>query len=198
MGLHVSTMKELPEGDRSLYIYLLDYGWPSGPYERLFRENFGALSRRAEETRAVIVMSDRGVHFADEVLSWHSILGYDAADLLPAILITHTHPRYFERGGRSPDGGEEQFHDLALISLKRACTTPEDFLSLISSIFSDLEKGLTLRNFRAVEFDTLSKKQRKESAGLIKRVGRAVLLQPNFAGVGVDLKQLFSADLESR
>jgi hypothetical protein len=36
MGLHVSTLKELPDGERSLYIYLLDYGWPAGAYEQIF------------------------------------------------------------------------------------------------------------------------------------------------------------------
>jgi len=195
MGLHISTMQELPAGDRSLFIYLLDYGWPNGPYERLFRENFGAMARRAEETHAVVIMSDRGIHFADEVLSWHSILGYDAAELLPAVLITHTHPSYFERGQRLSDGGA--FRDLALIPLKQACTTPEQFQVFISSIFSDLEKGHSLRNFQAVKFDALGKKRSSASAGLIKRVGRAVLLQPNFAGVGVDLKKLFSATPES-
>lgn len=194
MGLCVSTMRELPTGDRSLYIYLLDYGWPTGPYERIFRDNFGALSRRASDTGSVVVMSDRGVDFANEVLSWHSILGFDAAELLPAILITRTHPKYFESERALPNDAHEQFRDLALIPLKRACTTPDDFLQVVSSVFVDLESGLTLKNFRVVEFDTLTEKRAPEAAGLLKRVGRAVILQPNVAGLGVDLKKLFGAE----
>jgi hypothetical protein len=76
--------------------------------------------------------------------------------------------------------------------LKQACTTPEDFLALISSVFSDLEKGVKLNNFRAIEFDALSKSRSPDSVSLIKRVGRSLLLQPNFSGVGIDLKQLFA------
>lgn len=187
MGLYVSTMKELPTGDRSLYVYLLDYGWPAGDYERIFRENFGHLSQRASETEAVVVMSGRGVHFANEVLDWHHVCGHEATEILPAILITHTHPRFFMAGGQ--DSSEGDLRDLALLPLRSFCTSPSDFLQVIGSIFDDLEKGLTLRNFRAEKFDVLSKNPWGED--LKGRVSDAIMLQPNFAGIGLDLKKLF-------
>ena len=197
MGLYVSTMRELPTGDRSLYIYLLDYGWPAGPYEKLFRDNFGHLSARASETGAVVVMSGRGVHFANEVLDWHQVCGHDATDILPAILITHTHPRYFASSDYRFDASDEseakRLGDIALIPLRAACTTPDDFQRVVGSIFDDLDKGLTLRSFRAEKFDVFSDDGRPRVRSLAERVGKAILLQPNFGGIGVDLKALFGA-----
>ncbi len=197
MGLYVSTMRELPTGDRSLYIYLLDYGWPTDAYEKLFRDNFGHLSARASQTGAVVVMSGQGVHFANEVLSWHQICGRDATDILPAILITHTHPKYFAAHDFSSSDlnteDAEGLGDIALIPLKAACTTPDDFLRIIGSIFDDLDKGLTLRNFRAEKFDALKEGEPSRMRSLAERVGKAVMLQPNVGGIGVNLKLLFGA-----
>ena len=190
MGLYVSSMRELPVGSRSLYLYLLDYGWPSGDYERLFRENFGHLSHRASETGSVVVMSGQGVHFANEVLDWHHVCGHDSADLLPALLLTHAHPSYFVERTQSTEVAD--LGDIALIPLRSACTTPQDFLSIIGSVFEDLEKGLTLRNFRADRFDVLSPPKGSWVSEARARVGDAVLLQPNFAGLGIDLKKLLS------
>jgi hypothetical protein len=190
MGLYVSSMKELPVGDRTLYLYLLDYGWPSGEYEQLFRQNFGHLSQRASETGAVVVMSGQGVHFANEVLSWHHVFGHDSADLLPALLLTHTHPSYFVQ--EETRENDADLGDLALIPLRQACTSPQDFLSIVGSIFEDLEKGLTLRNFRSEKFDILSVPQSSMWGEARARVGDALLLQPNFAGIGVDIKKLLT------
>ena len=199
MGLYVSTMRERSIGERSLYIYLLDYGWPSDAYEKLFRENFGQLSARASETEAVVIMSGRGVHFANEVLDWHKIYGHDATDILPAILITHTHPNYFvsrnvEEHGLNPENGEGELGDIVLIPLRAACTKPEDFLKIVGSIFDDLDKGLTLRNFRAEKLDMLKSQEPSRMKSMANRVGKAVMLQPNFGGIGVDLKSLFGAN----
>jgi hypothetical protein len=197
MGLYVSTMRELPTGDRSLYIYLLDYGWPTDAYEKLFRDNFGHLSARASQTGSVVVMSGQGVHFSNQVLNWHQINGHDATDILPAILITHTHPKYFAMHDFSSDDLDsdqtESLGDIALIPLKWACSTPDDFLGIIGSIFDDLDKGLTLRNFRAEKFDALNTNEPSRMRSLAERVGKAVMLQPNVGGIGVDLKLLFGA-----
>jgi len=183
-------MRELPVGDRTLYLYLLDYGWPSGDFERLFRENFGHLSHRASETGAVVIMSGQGVHFANEVLSWHHVCGHDSAELLPALLLTHAHPSYFAGDDRFEDIAD--LGEIALIPLRSACTTPQDFLSIVGSVFEDLEKGLKLRSFRAEKFDVLAAPRDSWIRETGARVGDAVLLQPNFAGLGIDIKKLFS------
>jgi hypothetical protein len=190
-------MRELPTGDRSLYIYLLDYGWPNGTYEKLFRDNFGHLAARSSETGAVVIMSGRGVHFANEVLDWHQVYGHNASDILPALLITQTHPSYFvghdaDRVARHPQG-DDGLGDIALISLRAACTEPEEFLSLVGSIFDDLEGGLTLRKFRADRLDLLTATKPSRLQSFKERVGRAFILQPNFSGIGIDLKVLLGA-----
>ena len=43
--------------------------------------------------------TDAGVHFSDEVLSWHHFNGDDVENeqLLPAILVTNRHPSEFRR-----------------------------------------------------------------------------------------------------
>ena len=198
MGLYVSTMRERPIGERSLYIYLLDYGWPTDAYEKLFRDNFGYLAQRASETGAVVVMSGRGVHFANEVLDWHQICGHDATEILPAILITHTHPNYFqsrdiETNGLDANGDGSELGDIVLIPLRAACTQPDDFLTIIGSVFDDLDKGLTLRNFRAEPFDILTERGPSRLRSMAGRVGKAIMLQPNIGGVGFDLKKFFGA-----
>jgi hypothetical protein len=190
MGLYVSSMRELPVGDRTLYLYLLDYGWPAGDYEQLFRQNFGHLSHRASETGAVVVMSSQGVHFANEVLSWHHVFGHDSAELLPALLLTHAHPTYFQSS--EPRESDADLGDVALIPLRAACTTPQDFLTIVGSIFEDLEKGLTLRNFRAEKFDVLAVRESSMWGEAKARVGDALILQPNFAGLGFDFKKFLT------
>lgn len=206
MGLIVSSLSEIPKVDganRSLYIYLLDYGWPAGGYDQLFHENWRRLSQRASETGSVIIRSERGVHFANEVLSWHSICGHDAENLLPAMLITHSPPSYFSIDAfpasndiLSPPSSNDptaDLGDIALLPLKSFCRQPSDFLDAIASIFSDLERGLTLRNFKLERFDVIKPKKNSWPKWAANRVGEAFILQPNVAGFGVDLKKLFAA-----
>jgi hypothetical protein len=49
----------------------------------------------ASRSDAVVIHGPRGVHFEDEVLSWHRVNGQDDAGILPAILITTRHPSTF-------------------------------------------------------------------------------------------------------
>lgn len=193
MGLYVSHLKSLPYEERSLYIYLLDYGWPQGNYETIFRENFQALSQRASETGSIVIASNRGVHFANEVLNWHSVIGLDAESILPALLITKTHPNYFVESYDESKPSKDDLKELVLIPLKAACTTPEDFSRIISSVFADLEKGLELKSFRVAIHNAIEPhKSSGRVRGFFDHISRAVLLELNFAGVGVDLKKLFS------
>ena len=192
MGLHVSHLKNLPYENRSLYVYLLDYGWPNGPYEKIFRDNFQAMSQRASETGAIVIASHNGVHFANEVLNWHNVNGLDADKILPAILVTKTHPNYFTDSYDDDGNGGEGLGDIVLIPLKRVCTNPDDFASVIESVFSDLEKGLELSKFRVSEHDSQNIKPTVSAFTRFgTRIGKSIMLEPNFAGFGVNLKTLF-------
>ena len=200
MGLYVSHMTTLlPSQRRELYVYLLDYGWPDGEYEQIFKKHFQSIAKRASENRAIVIASHRGVHFANEVLSFHQVFELDAAVILPAILITKTHPSYFvealgpdEHPIPNPEIDELCRNDVILIPLKQACTTPDDFTSLVESIFSDLAHGLTLKDFRVAKHDSHHRQKPGQTRmqRIIRRLGKAIIIEPNIGGIGVDLKKL--------
>lgn len=204
MGLIVSHITGLDSyKDRQLYVYLLDFGWPDGEYEQIFKRQFHALSNRASENKSLIISSNKGIHFANEVLSFHRVFEMDADQILPAILITKTHPSYFvETSGpiegniEQPESDELCRDDVVLIPLKLACSTPDAFASVIESIFSDLKEGLELRNFSVAKHDANPNNIPPASSWrrMVQRVGKSILLEPNIAGVGVNLKDLIKTD----
>ena len=189
MGLWISNLGDVNiRGERSLYIYLLDYGWPDGEWERLFKKHFMRMADLAQETEAIVVGSPKGVHFANEVLSWHKVGNLDAERVLPGLLITKTHPSYFQEASFHPGRGGPDLETLLVIPLRDYCSDETDFLRSIESIFDDLRKGTILQNFSIAKHDA-----RKNSAGRhAKRVVDAVELKPGAFGVAVDLKKLLS------
>jgi hypothetical protein len=88
MGLYVHSLGEIPTGaERAYYVYLLDYGWEEA-LGNAVRANLPRMADMASRSKAVVIHGPRGVHFEDEVLSWHRVNGQDAKNILPAILIT--------------------------------------------------------------------------------------------------------------
>jgi len=187
MGLYVSHMRTVNiQEERSLYIYLLDYGWPNGEWESLFKRHFMHMADKATETGAVIIGSGNGVHFGDEVLSWHKVGDLDADKVLPGLLITKTHPGYFD-GSRDRDAyGKPELHDLLVVPLKPFCKDETDFLAAIEGIFSDLRSEQPLRNFRIAKHDIYQPKVPE----LGHRLARAIEVKPGAFGVSVDVKEL--------
>ena len=182
MGLYVHSIGEIPEGaKRAYYVYLLDYGWKE-PLGDAVRANIPRMMDMASRSNAVVVHGPRGVHFEDEVLSWHHIDGQDAEDILPAILVSTRHPSTFresfspKRSGHSPEDG------LLLIPLRKLCSSPEQVVELVRKVFADIKHGKRLKDF------SIAKRIRRGVSGAIVD---AVILQPNFAGVGVDVRKLF-------
>src|ERR1039457_99830 len=146
MGLYVHSIGELPtEAYRSYYVYLLDYGWDE-TFGEAVRSNLPRMADAASRSDAVVIHGPRGMHFEDEVLSWHDINGSPADDILPAILVTTGHPRTF----REVFGPSARFRApadaLLLIPLRKTCKTPDDVVTLIDRLFRDVagKKG-TLR-----------------------------------------------------
>src|ERR1039457_3514542 len=75
MGLYVHSIGELPtEAYRSYYVYLLDYGWDE-TFGEAVRSNLPRMADAASRSDAVVIHGPRGMHFEDEVLSWHDING---------------------------------------------------------------------------------------------------------------------------
>ncbi|CAN7237720.1 hypothetical protein [Caulobacter sp. LjRoot300] len=187
MGLYISHMETVSiKMDRSLYIYLLDYGWPGGEWEQLFKRHFMHMADRATQTGAVVVGSMNGIHFGNEVLSWHKVGDLNADDVLPGLLVTTTHPNYFRESTRDDAPAEPGLGDLLVIPLKPFCKDETDFLRAIEGIFSDLKGGLELKNFQIAKHDP----RRHRALEVGKKIVNAIEAKPGAFGFSIDLKAL--------
>jgi len=178
MGLMIHSLDGIPEEhQRDYYIYLLDYGWDE-PLSQALRNNFKQMALRASEQRnAVVIMHpDTGVHFSDEVLSWHSINGAKADDVLPAILVTNRHPAEFKR--RAELEHQEAVEDdlkLLLFPLKKHCNDTTEVVELIKKIFAKIKQGEDLDDFKITD---------EKRKGFGSALVHSIILEPNFAGIG--------------
>jgi hypothetical protein len=187
MGLYISHMDTVTiKGDRSLYVYLLDYGWPEGEWERLFKRHFMHMADRASQTGAVVIGSMRGIHFANEVLNWHAVGDLDPDKTLPGLLITKTHPSYFKESMDDHVTPAPGMNDLLVVPLKPFCKDETDFLRAVEGIFTDLRNGTELKNFQIAKHDGRQSKGRT----LGDRFVKAIAVKPGAFGVSVDLKEL--------
>ncbi|HAM47039.1 MAG TPA: hypothetical protein DCZ07_07810 [Alphaproteobacteria bacterium] len=198
MGLLVSHLKTLARvSDKDLYVYLLDFGWPDGKYEKLFKSHFSQLAKKASDANSVVVASNRGTHFANQILAYYKVLDLKADEVLPAILISKAAPSYFEETlgpeehSIDPDTDPLLREKTVFIPLKNCCQDETSFVAIIESIFSDLESGLEIGNFRVADHDEFHTNRKPSILG---RVASSILLQPNIGGVGVDLRRLFSGE----
>jgi hypothetical protein len=184
MGLWIHSLAELPlEARRRYYVYLLDYGWHEPAIDAVYA-NFQRLAAFASENDAVIIRAVPGaigIHFADEVLSWHQINGQPAEKLLPAILITTRHPQDFQLGMVKARSDKPLEDALLLIPLRDVCKSGEDVVPLLTNILDDMSKRKRLSGFQVA---TGLKR------GVQGAVVDALVLEPNFSGVGVDIKKL--------
>lgn len=182
MGLYVHSIGEIPTGaERAYYVYLLDYGWEES-LGNAVRANLPRMAEMASRNDAVVVHGPRGLHFEDEVLSWHQVNGQDAKDILPAILITTRHPSTFRESFEMKRSRMKGRDALLLIPLRKVCKSAEDVAELIHRIFEDIREKKQLSKFHA------AKRMKRGVAGALVD---AVILQPKVGGIGFDLKKLF-------
>lgn len=180
----VHSLEGIPEEhNRDYFIYLLDYGWKE-PLSEILKSNFGKMATLASEQKnAVVIMkTDEGIHFSDEVLSWHNINGKDADknELLPAILVTNRHPAEFRKRATLNNVTENNLK-LILFPLKKHCKNTADVITLIQKIFTKIKNGEDLDNF------SITSEQKK---GIGDAFANAIMLEPNFAGVGFSFNKL--------
>lgn len=190
MGLYVESLNNIPEPvDRDYFIYLLDYGW-NEPLGEALRSNFDEMAKKSAQSRAVIIKGTDRTHFQNEVFSWHHINGLDADNILPALLITNCHPRYFrDNNDNEPKNDTALYRDtnsgktkLILIPFKSFCKTTLEVIDCISQIFKDISEGKDISNFE------VKKQITKGNKGAFFD---ALILEPNFSGIGINLKKLF-------
>jgi hypothetical protein len=182
MGLYVHTLGEIPLGaTRKYYIYLLDYGWDE-PLSKAVYKNLAQMADRASRTNAAVIHGPRGgVHFADEVLSWHRINGQPADEILPALLITTRHPKTIRESGDETRKAPED--SLLLIPLKKVAKNGTEVVAVINQVFNDIRDEKRLKNFAVAQ---------EMHRGAKKAIVDAVVLQPRIGGFGFDLKKFFS------
>jgi len=189
MGLMIHSLAEVPlEARRRYYLHMLDYGWEE-PVMNTVDANFRKLASLASENESTVVRGLSGAHFADEVLSWHQINGQPAEGMLPAILITTGHPQDFQLGLARKSEHQDA---MLLIPLRKACRSATDVIPLLERLFEDIKKRKALSQFR------IAKELKKGEGGAVVD---AIILQPNFQGVGVDLKKvvgMFKANRASK
>lgn len=188
MGLMVHSLEGIPdEHHRDYFIYLLDYGWYE-PLSQALKDNFGKMATLASEKKnAVVIMrTDEGVHFSDEVLSWHSINGEDAEreELLPAILVTNRHPSEFRRRALGTiDKEAEENLKMIFFPLKKHCKDTTEVVELIQKIFSKIKQEQDLDDF------AITKEKKRGVGGAL---ANSVMLEPNFAGVGFSFNKFIN------
>ncbi|MCC0183220.1 hypothetical protein LEO76_17210 [Aeromonas hydrophila] len=144
----------------------------------------------AAKNRAVVIKGTELAHFENEVFSWHQINNQRGEDILPAILITNAHPSYFMENNHGYRHGRGLYREsvdgdlkLILIPLKRFCSNTSDVVSLIEKLFSDIESGKDLADFK------IAKEVQK---GIGAAIVDALILEPNISGVGFSFKRLAS------
>ncbi len=183
MGLMIHSLGEIPiEAQREYYIYLLDYGWDE-PLRDAVNRNFSRMAELASHHNAVVLKGIVGHHFSDEVLSWHHINGQPGEEILPAIMITTRHPLDFRDNGRDWLKGKKNYAQdrLLLLPLKKVCKSFDDVVNLIDKIFRDIAEKKALLDFEIVD------EMQKGVAGAIVD---ALVLEPNFAGMGINLNHI--------
>lgn len=194
MGLMIYSLDNIPESARRDYfIYLLDYGWDE-PISEALRKNFDRMAQQAATNGAVIIRGTEASHFSNEVFSWHHINGLDGEEILPALLITNKHPGYFrnhefgERWGRGLlNESQDVDIKLILVPFRRFCRTSTEAVGLIQSIFDDIKSQKDLFKF------SIAKEIKKEPG---RAIVDAMVLEPNFAGIGINLKKVIGAFLK--
>jgi hypothetical protein len=184
MGLWIQSLENIPlDAKRDYFIYLLDYGWDE-PLGEALMKNYEKMASIAAENKAVVIRGTHRVHFEDEVLSWHHINGENAEELLPAILITNRHPKKFKESySRYQNQIIEDDLKMILVPLKKFCKTTTEVVSLIEKVFNDVISGKDLVDFR------VGKEMKK---GLGRAITDAIILEPNFAGIGFSFNKLFA------
>ena len=181
----IHSLEGLSEGHhRDYFIYLLDYGWEE-PLSDALRKNFGHMADLASKKKsAVVIMSTEvGTHFSDEVLSWHSINGDDTnrEQLLPAILVTNRHPAEFRKRAMKEGAKAEGDLKMILFPLKKHCKDTTEVVTLIQQIFTSIKLGKDLDNFG------ITKEKKKGIGGALVN---SILLEPNIYGVGFSFNKL--------
>jgi hypothetical protein len=184
MGLKIHSLAEIPDSvSKSYYLYILDYYNWDEPIGKTLRDNFDKIAEFATKNNSVVIQGLAGSHFYSELMSWKSINGIDPKELLPALMITTLHPKYFlERDDKQIMHEKMPKDKLIFIEIRRNCQSPQDVVTLLEKIFQDIQEKKAIQDFRI-------KKELKGGVGKI--LNDTLILEPNIGGIGINLNKLF-------
>lgn len=184
MGLKIHSLAEIPESvTKSYYLYILDYYNWDEPIGNTLRENFDKIAEFASTNDSVVIQGIAGSHFYSEFMSWEAINGIAPEELLPALMITSLHPKYFIDGDNKIQRGRAIPKDkLIFLKIRDICKTPQDVLRLLEKIFQDIRDKKEIQNFRV---------QQELKGGIGKILNDTIILEPNIGGIGISLNNLF-------
>lgn len=186
MGLKIHSLGRIPSDiDREYFVYLLDYGWDE-PLSRSLRANFDKMASLASRNNAIVIAGFDGEEFTNEVFSYYRINGQPGSEILPAILVTTCHPHKFAEQNQFPSRSrfyKNALYDdrLVLIPLKPACKSETEVAEFIEKIFHDIQEKKESSEFQVHKYIA-----RGNRGALVD----ALILQPNLAGIGLDLKTI--------
>jgi hypothetical protein len=78
---------------------------------------------------------------------------------------------------------------MLLIPLRKVCQSPTDVVILVEKIFKDIKDKKALTDFKVAQ---------ELSSGKKGAIVDALVLEPNFAGIGIDLKYILKFLLGKR
>lgn len=182
MGLKISTIAALPSDvERSYYLYILDYYNWDEPISNTLRNNFDKIAKFAAENDSVVIQGIPESHFYSELLSWESINGINPSEILPALMITTIHPKYFLEAHDKQHYGNLPEDKLIFIEIKKVCQNPNDVINVIQKIMVDIQNKKEIKDFKI-------KSELKKSVG--KRLNECIILEPNIGGLGVNVNKI--------
>ena len=147
------------------------------------RDNFDRIAKFASENDAVAIQGIPESHFYSELMSWKAVNGIEPKELLPALMITTIHPKYFlDRDDKQFIGGEIPEDKLVFIEIANVCKTPQDVVKLIEKVFQDIKDHKEIKDFKV---------KRELKGGIGKILNDTIILEPNIAGFGVNINNLF-------
>jgi len=178
MGLKISTIAGLPnDTERGYYLYILDYYNWDEPISNTLRNSFDKIAAFAAQNDAVVIQGIPESHFYSELMSWESVNGIDPKELLPALMITTLHPKYFlDANDKQLIGGKIPEDKLIFIEISEVCKSPQDVLKIIEKVLQDIKEKKEIKDFRV-------KKELKGGVGKI--LNDAIILESDNNGKGV-------------
>jgi hypothetical protein len=183
MGLKISTVAAIPVNvEREYYLYILDYYNWDEPISKTLRDSFDKIAEFAAENNSVVIQGIPESHFYSELFSFESVNGIDPKELLPALMITKIHPNYFLMRDQGKSILKEPDDSIIFLEIGKICKTPQDVIRIIEKVFSDIRQNKEIGDFQI-------KKELKSGIGKI--LNDTIILEPNIAGVGVNINSIF-------